>query len=52
MAFGWPTRYLQLNIDRVCGGDNGNANDIWDRAVSDASDEYKTHMVSFFMEEK
>lgn len=37
MAFGRPTRYLQLNPMKVNTGD-------WDQAVSDASDEYKTRM--------
>lgn len=35
MAFGWPTKYWQLDMDSV-------GKDVWDRAVSDACDEYKT----------
>merc|ERR1711973_115884 len=41
MAFGNPTRYLQLNPMRVQRGD-------WDRAVSSASDEYKHRMHNLF----
>ena len=37
MAFGRPTRYLQLNPMKINNGD-------WDQAVSAASDEYKTRM--------
>ncbi|PAV69213.1 hypothetical protein WR25_01555 [Diploscapter pachys] len=38
MAFGWPTRYLQLNVNEVDGGP-----EAYDRAVKEASDEYKCH---------
>ena len=41
MAFGLPTKYLQLDITRVPGGVTA-----WDRAVSQASDEYKNHVVT------
>lgn len=41
MAFGWPTRYLQLNVNEVDGGP-----EAYDRAVKEASDEYKCHTVS------
>lgn len=41
MAFGWPTMYWQLSPDKVPGGFEG-----WDRAVKEASDEYRTHTVS------
>lgn len=37
MAFGNPTRYLQLNPMKVHRGD-------WDQSISAASDEYKTRM--------
>ena len=37
MAFGRPTRYLQLNPMKVSLTD-------WDQSVSSASDEYKTRM--------
>lgn len=37
MAFGNPTRYLQLNPMKVLRGD-------WDQSISAASDEYKTRM--------
>lgn len=36
MAFGKPTRYLQLEVDKVSGGA-----EAWDRAVREASEEYK-----------
>ncbi|VDK49715.1 unnamed protein product [Anisakis simplex] len=41
MAFGWPTRYLKLDVSEVPGGAEN-----WDRAVRSASDEYKGHVVS------
>ncbi|XP_067094593.1 transmembrane protein 222-like [Osmerus mordax] len=37
MAFGRPTKYWQLDVDKVCG--SGSA--AWDKAVSDSSEEYK-----------
>lgn len=40
MGFGNPTKYLQLDISKVPGGVTA-----WDRAVHEASEEYKTHMV-------
>lgn len=40
MGFGDPTKYLQLEISKVPGGVTA-----WDRAVQDASEEYKSHMV-------
>lgn len=39
MAFGEPTKYWQLDITQLKGG-----KDTWDKAVSDASEEYKGHM--------
>ena len=43
MAFGKPTRYWQLNCEKI--PTNMNRKEVWDRAVADASDEYKTRMV-------
>lgn len=40
MAFGKPTRYLQLDISEVAGGA-----EVWDRAVREASEEYKVGLV-------
>lgn len=40
MGFGDPTKYLQLEICKVPGGVSA-----WDRAVQEASDEYKSHVV-------
>uniref|UniRef100_A0A8C2XJD5 Transmembrane protein 222a n=1 Tax=Cyclopterus lumpus TaxID=8103 RepID=A0A8C2XJD5_CYCLU len=37
MGFGRPTKYWKLDVDKVCG--NGAA--TWDKAVHDASEEYK-----------
>ena len=46
MAFGRPTRYLQLNLNRVSTTPNSNnIRAIWDKAVEQASDEYKKRMV-------
>jgi hypothetical protein len=42
MGFGKPTKYWQLNPQRVRG-----AAELWDRAISDASEEYKTRMVNY-----
>lgn len=42
MGFGWPTRYWQLSESHVPGGA-----DNYDRAVKEASDEYKGRMVLF-----
>jgi hypothetical protein len=46
MAFGRPTRYLQLNLNRIptVPGSN-NIRGIWDKSVEQASDEYKKRMV-------
>ena len=44
MAFGWPTRYWQLDPYKVNGGPAA-----WDRAISLASDEYKNRMVRIFL---
>jgi hypothetical protein len=56
MAFGRPTRYLQLDLHRLptTPGSN-NIRAIWDKAVEEASDEYQKRMViqiilSFFCE--
>ena len=40
MGFGWPTRYLLLDINEVEGGVES-----YDRSVKEASDEYKGRMV-------
>lgn len=42
MAFGRPTRYLQLDLNRVS---LNNARNQWDKAVEQASEEYKKRMV-------
>lgn len=42
MAFGWPTKYWQLNYLDVRGGIQG-----WDSAVAEASEVYKTRVVIF-----
>jgi hypothetical protein len=48
MAFGLPTRYLQLDLNRVSSTSNSNnVRTIWDKAVEQASDEYKKRMVNF-----
>ncbi|VDL52461.1 unnamed protein product [Hymenolepis diminuta] len=38
MGFGWPTRYLQLDVESVGGAAN------WDRAVYEANTVYKGRM--------
>ncbi|CAL9706014.1 unnamed protein product [Knipowitschia caucasica] len=38
MGFGKPTKYWKLDVDKVCG--NGAV--TWDKAVYDASEEYKS----------
>nr|CAG4636621.1 EOG090X0GY7 [Eubosmina coregoni]SVE70147.1 EOG090X0GY7 [Eubosmina coregoni] len=43
MGFGNPTKYWQLDITKVPGGVLA-----WDRAVQEASDEYKNHMHNLF----
>ncbi len=46
MAFGLPTRYIQLDLNRVSPTPNSNnIRSIWDKAVEQASDEYKKRMV-------
>lgn len=57
MAFGLPTRYLQLDLNRVSSTTSSNSvRSAWDKAVEQASDEYKKRMVnsidriSFFKE--
>jgi hypothetical protein len=46
MAFGRPTRYLQLDLNRVPTAPNSNnVRSIWDKSVEQASDEYKKRMV-------
>lgn len=42
MAFGWPTWYRQIDPNTIDGGV-----EAWDRAVLDASEEYKDHIVCF-----
>jgi hypothetical protein len=41
MGFGNPTKYWQLDPQKVSAADN---KDMWDRAVFDASEEYKGRM--------
>lgn len=49
MAFGLPTRYIQLNLNRVLMTSNSNnVRSIWDKAVEEASEEYKKRMVINF----
>jgi hypothetical protein len=43
MGFGNPTRYWQMNVEKIPNVNN--KRDIWDRSVKEASDEYKTRMV-------
>lgn len=43
MGFGWPTRYIQLNEDKVEGGRKA-----WDEAVDKASNEYSKRMHNLF----
>nr|CAG4642888.1 EOG090X0GY7 [Evadne anonyx] len=43
MAFGSPTKYIQLEINKVPGGVTA-----WDRAVHEASEEYKNHTHNIF----
>ena len=46
MAFGQPARYLQLSLNRIDAiGSLTDERVIWDKAVEQASDEYKTHTV-------
>ena len=48
MAFSRPTRYWQLNPDRIPNSQN-NKRELWDRAVKEASDEYKMRMVNYII---
>ncbi|VDM98340.1 unnamed protein product [Thelazia callipaeda] len=43
MAFGWPTWYLQIDPNTIDGG-----SEAWDCAVSEASEEYKSHVHNLF----
>ncbi|CAO1357352.1 unnamed protein product [Diamesa serratosioi] len=43
MGFGWPTRYLKLDISKVDGG-----NDSWDESVAKASTCYTKRMHNLF----
>ena len=43
MAFGSPTKFIQLEINKVPGGVTA-----WDRSVHEASEEYKNHAVLHF----
>jgi hypothetical protein len=45
MAFGRPTRYWQLDSQKVHSNGANNKKDVWDRSVYDASEEYKKRMV-------
>ena len=40
MAFGKPTKYLQMDINKVAGGEM-----TWNRAIDHASDVYSRKMV-------
>ncbi|CAF1601990.1 unnamed protein product [Rotaria magnacalcarata] len=45
MAFGLPTRYIQLDLNRVSKTENSsNIRTLWDKGVEQASDEYKNRM--------
>ena len=44
MAFGKPTRYIELDLDKVPGGQRQ-----WDRAVKEASDIYTGRIVSLIV---
>lgn len=44
MTFGKPTKYWQLNYAKAKGGTQG-----WDAAVAEASEIYKTRMVSLLL---
>ena len=46
MGFGRPTRYLQLDPEKIPFVVN--KKETWDRAVKEASDEYKMRMVLFY----
>ncbi|CAF1409007.1 unnamed protein product [Adineta ricciae] len=49
MAFGRPTRYLQLDLSRIPSSSNSNnVQTIWDRSVEQASDEYKKRWHNLF----
>ena len=44
MAFGRPTRYLQLDLNRIPTSSNSNTSNAratWDKSVEQASDQYK-----------
>ncbi|CAI4221740.1 unnamed protein product [Auanema sp. JU1783] len=43
MTFGWPTKTWQLDVSKVIGGD-----EVYDKAVKEASDEYRSHMHNIF----
>lgn len=46
MAFGLPTRYLRLDLNRVpMTSSLSNVRSIWDKSVEQASEEYKKRMV-------
>jgi hypothetical protein len=42
MAFGYPTKYWQLDVKHITGGSKA-----WDKAVNEASIEYFNRMVIF-----
>ena len=47
MAFGRPTRYLQLDLNRIPSSSNSNnVRAVWDKSVEQASDQYKKRMVA------
>ncbi len=43
--FGRPTRYLQLDVNKVA---SANKKETWDRGVTEASEEYKLRMHNIF----
>jgi hypothetical protein len=48
MAFGRPTRYLQLDLNKVPNNSSNSKRETWDRGVTEASDEYKMRMHNIF----
>ncbi|KAL3861231.1 hypothetical protein ACJMK2_007279 [Sinanodonta woodiana] len=48
MAFGVPTKYWQLRLDKVMAGNGKNLSQVWDTCVYEASEEYKNRMHNLF----
>ncbi len=47
MAFGRPTRYLQVDLNRIpTTSSSNNVRSIWDKSVEQASNEYTKRMVN------